>query len=275
MNNRQQHFIIISPAYNEESVIWNYLSSIESALLFSEKDNYICKKIVICINGCTDNTENIIKQHSLYRRWKVKIIYSKLGNQYANISLYNYVREWYSNDYVLKPDSDVLINKDAISLLINELKENESLLVVGWHPIPNIDYSTWFFHKLKEKVFSVRANFYKSEVSKYDVSSYHNSTDSREVKSKIYFHWRIFLCRNISYLFLEETQIGDDVFLAAYLYTHYWKQIIKVVYTANCIYTPYKTFQHYWSVYRRIYEDKKILNKKNYILDMLKNQKQN
>ncbi len=265
MNNGKKYFIIISPAYNEENIIAEFLTSIEKSLDYSLKHDLICKKIIICVNWCTDNTESIIREHRLFKEWKIQIIYSELWNQNANIALYSYVKQYYKEDYVLKLDSDVLININAISLLFREFNNNTNLLISWWHPIPNIDYNSNFFKDFIPKILAIKAFFYKSEISRYNVYKYHETQDNWINKSKIYFHWRIFLCRNIEYLFLESSQIGDDVFLAAYLYTHYWKKTIKIIYNANCIYTPYKSFSHYRRVYRRIYEDKKILaNKSQY-----------
>jgi glycosyltransferase involved in cell wall biosynthesis len=265
-----KEFVIIIPAYNEENSIKSCIEAIfESSIYAKERWNYLLKRVLVCINGCTDKTEDIVKAIQKEDE-RIEIIYSKKWCVDANIALYQKVQRDYEDRFIIKVDADVKLKFDCIFLLLNEFKLNSNLIISWGHPIPEKIKKINIYNKLIAKVFSIRSQYYQSEISINDLSEYHQGYgDASEwvFKSKIYFHGRIFSVRDPSFLFLDKNQIWDDVFLAAYLYHIHWPWIIHVNYEANCFYVPYNTLSHYWKVYKRISEDLKILCKNPYFSD--------
>ena len=51
-------FVVVVPAYNEESTIIDALDSIVAA---SKETSVKLEQIIVCVNGCTDATESLVQ----------------------------------------------------------------------------------------------------------------------------------------------------------------------------------------------------------------------
>ena len=115
---------IIIPMFNEEEVIDETIKSV-TAELDSLNLNW---EIILVNDGSTDNTLDLCRQASV-RDDRVKIVsYSpNRGRGYALRQGFNTA----SGDIVISIDADLTYSSDHISLLWNEMKKNESDIVLG------------------------------------------------------------------------------------------------------------------------------------------------
>lgn len=264
MNN----FVIIIPAYNEENLIKSCIESLLAASLRCLL-TFNLKKILVCLNGCTDKTEQIV-QYIASSNSCIEVLSVERGYINALNALLNRVREKYSDCPVIKIDADSEVEKDALFILLQELKKHPDVMIAGGLPLPRQRTKISRSKKLLAKIFSIRALFPMSEISVEDVERFHpyaNQDPQQQVpaawekRSKIYFHGRFWVLRNSQMANLPKSHIGDDVFLTAYFLTRFGEGAIRTKYDAICYYEPYYNLKHHWKVYKRIETDKQILNR--------------
>ena len=113
-----------------------------------------------------------------------------------------------------------------------------------------------------------------SEISKFDVENYHqlakidpqkiNSSKKHELKSKIFFHGRMFSLRSKKYWNKPSNKkkvVGDDSYLPDYIISNYGKNRIRIRYNAIVYYNPFTSLRKHYKTYKRIYFDLKNLEK--------------
>jgi glycosyltransferase involved in cell wall biosynthesis len=118
------------PAYNEEINIANAIDSI----LKQEDMGEI--EIIVCANGCTDRTEDVIEDIIKINQ-TVKLIKSERGKAKAWNTLMNAAK----NNYVFFLDADCYADKKAFTLLYTDLEQD--LTLVGANPyywLKNCDF---------------------------------------------------------------------------------------------------------------------------------------
>lgn len=256
-------YVVVIPAYNEQSSIIDCLDHIYKASM--ETDNYRLKKIIICINGCTDDTELLIRGWS---RLPIAIIRSKPGYVNAINKLFSFTRTNYPNDILIKTDADSQIAPNSLKILFNQLELHEDLLVVGAHPVPLKSTRKNPYRRLLSSIMSVRSRNPEAEVTITDTTKFHHyaaidpipELKGREEKMKIYFHGRTWCARRSKILpLLPSSVIGDDIYLAGWLIKNYGLRAMRLDYRAKVYYRPNDSLIRHWKVYRRIYEDRNIV----------------
>ena len=107
------------PAYNEEFIIGRLLDYIV------EQDRSLVGEILVCANGCTDNTEAVVENYSDPR---IKLItLEKIGKP----RVWNTILAYVQHDTVVFFDADVLPEKHCIEALVNILAAEDHLIAVG------------------------------------------------------------------------------------------------------------------------------------------------
>jgi len=252
-------YTVIMPAYNEESSIKAALDSISEA---DKHTSYTLDAIIVCINGCTDATESIV------RNWDtlpVVIIYSKPGYLSAMNKLLAYTRKHHGSSPMLKLDADSVVEPHCIQRLLSELDAHPELKLAGGHPLPSKLSNHPLHQRLLGRILSLRSIYPLAERAVHDVEEYHPfaladpqaGIGNIETKLKIYFHGRVWCARQPSMIpLLHSTVLGDDVFLNDWLYTKYGPTALRVIYGANVYFKPNYSLVRHWKVYKRIYEDK-------------------
>jgi glycosyltransferase involved in cell wall biosynthesis len=258
-----REYVVVIPAYNEQSSIVHCLDSIYAAS--QTMTDHALKKIVVCINGCTDNTETLARN---WNKANVSIIYSKPGYVHAINTLFSFAKQNYPELLMVKTDADGYIAKNSLKILFEQLETHSELTIAGGMPIPVQTAGSNPYRRLMSKVFSVRSRSPKAEIAVNDVSDYHHYTavdpiagfGKREEKLKIYFHGRLWCARTASILpLLPECVIGDDVYLPGWLIKTHGKKSMRLDYRAEVYYHPNDSLQRHWKVYRRIHEDREIV----------------
>jgi len=253
------------PTYNEEK---NILDCIQS---LSSQDINLDVETIICLNGCTDNTEKkvdiAIKE---FPKLNIRKIHSKRGKSYSQNAIINTISD--KTKPLVFIDADMILKKDCIKILYKELMRVNSLLVVGSWPLPKNLSSKSLFKRLWYEIFHVRAFHPESEISKNNVLKFKNYVKKYpqpninpnfEIKSKIYFHGRTFMIRNAEIFKLPSRKdVADDTFLPNVLHTLFGPGIIRTRYDAIVNYTPYTSLKTHFNTYRRIFLDKRQIDSK-------------
>lgn len=253
-------------AYNEEERLPQCLDSLAKQRIDADLET------LICINGCTDNTEKVaLNSAKIYPHLKIRVLHSAHGLVYAQNKIIRSVEN--RNAPILFVDADVSLDEHCVPILLEELKSLDQLLIVGGWPVPAkpAKMSAWesfLFHTLH-----VRALFPESEVSVNDVSEFKGYVAARpqqrvssdfEQRSKIYFHGRVFMLRNADvYAMPEDRNLVDDIFLPNMIHYKYGPGVIRTRFDAIVNYQPYLSLRAHFKIYRRIYVQKHYLDRTN------------
>lgn len=264
-----KRFLVIIPAYNEEKQISRCIQGIMKAGEHC-RSSYALERIIVCINGCTDKTEEVVDQLINSNLPIVKIVLVRRGYISALNALFSYAMRHFSLSYVIKIDADAVPQETSFKILLDQFNVHPSLVIVGGQPVPHIDLSLSKFRKFIVRILSARSLYPQAEVSTMDAKTFHPYAFSNpqpigsvfEQKSKIYFHGRFWAIRKMAIKELPGSQIGDDILLAARLYTENGAGVIRLRYDAQCVYTPTQSIKRHVRVYRRIYHDLKLLEQK-------------
>lgn len=254
-----REYVVIMPAYNEEHSIEQALDAIAVA---DSQAKATLAEVIICINGCTDKTEDIV---SNYTKLPLKVIHSSPGYLAAMNRLIRYARKHYPSHTMVKTDADSTLDPKALSIMFGQLDKHSELVLVGGHPMPLSSGELPMYQKLSGRMLSVRNRYPLSEMAVNDVAAFHPFVDTdpqdgigkAEKRTKIYFHGRLWCAVNsLSVPPLHNKVIGDDVYLNDLLYKTHGHMAIRVMYGATCYFRPYHSISRHWKVYKRIHEDK-------------------
>ncbi len=113
------------PAYNEGKTIGSTIKSI-----LAQKELTHKPEIIICANGCTDNTEEVVYQLSKEHK-NIRLIESERGKPNA----WNLIRSKAEENEIFFTDADTYFSKKAVSLMQKKLKGND-VIAVGCNPSP-------------------------------------------------------------------------------------------------------------------------------------------
>lgn len=252
-------YTVIMPAYNEESSIKAALDSIYEA---DKHTPHTLTAIIVCVNGCTDATEEIVRN---WDKLPVVVLRSTPGYLPAMNKLLAYARKNHGSSPMLKLDADSIVEPHCIQRLLSELDAHPQLKLAGGHPLPSPLSGHPLHQRLLGRILSLRSIYPLAERAVHDVGEYHPYalTDPQpgigniETKLKIYFHGRVWCVRQPSMIpLLHSSVLGDDVFLNDWLYTKYGPTALRVIYDANVYFMPNYSLIRHWKVYKRIYEDK-------------------
>lgn len=253
-------YIIAIPAYNEADSIVATLESIYAASLHTPQT---LEKIIVCVNGCTDTTEEKVKQ---WNKLPITILHSRPGLVPAMNRLIQYARRHHNSAAFIKTDADSILGSSSLTPLFAQLDRHPALQIVGGHPTPHIPQKWNMYERFIAKILSVRGRVPLSEISVMPTRAYHSyatvdplpNIEDREYRLKIYFHGRLWCMREAGLLpFLPAGVIGEDVYLPGWLFANYGKDSVRMDYRSKVYFKPNKSLRRHWMVYRRIYEDRR------------------
>ena len=256
-------YIVIIPAYNEESTILACLDHVLEASKNTPK--YHLEKIIVCINGCTDKTKELVQS---WKHGPIEVITSAPGYIKAMNRLMKHAKKYYPNRIMVKTDGDGMVNRDAFSVLFSQLEKHPKIIIAGGHPVPVESTDQSLYRRYMSKVLSVRSRTPEAEITIMDTSKLHPyawkdpipELKGREEKLKIYFHGRLWCARSTTSIpVLPSSVIGDDVYLPGWLLSTYGPESMRLDYRAKVRFHPNDSLVRHWKVYRRIYEDRNIV----------------
>lgn len=263
----KRELYICLPVYNEEKHLERCLNSINNAT--SQLNNYFIKTI-LCLNGCKDNSLKIAKECiKKYPFLNIKILNSQKGKLAAQEKMLLRVP---SNKIVFFIDADTEIDKNSIRIILEEIEKHKELIVVGAFPVARNYNGLNFWKRLMDRVLNIRSRHPMCEISKLSVREYHslaltdpqkiNTSQEHEIKSKIFFHGRMFALRSKKYWHRPKKNkgvVGDDSYLPDFIITNYGKNRIRIRYDAIVYFEPFTVLKNHYIAYKRIYFDLKNL----------------
>src|SRR5690625_639570 len=123
---------IIIPVYNVEKYIEECINSIL-------EQTYSNIEIIAIDDGSTDNSLKILKQYSSDKLYIYKHDKNKGQAAARNLGI-----EVSNGEYILFVDSDDLIRKDAVEILIMEMQKNDVSLIrfnaISFHDKTNVEF---------------------------------------------------------------------------------------------------------------------------------------
>lgn len=259
-------YYIAIPAYNEEQAIANCLGSIDRASRFAGL-KFILETTFICLNGCTDNTEAVVKKFvQNLPELKIKILYSAKGMNRALNKIMNSLLD--DSLPIIQIDADTIAEEKSFLVLLMELEKHSRLQIVGGYPQALNYQGKNLYKKFLGKVLDVRSRWPYSQIAVNDVLEFHKvvNTDPQpgtspefERKSRIYFHGRFYALRNKKIWDVPANRIGDDTYLTLSVYKRFGPNCIRIRYDAICYYQPTTSLIQHWKIYKRIHYDVKML----------------
>ncbi len=259
-------YYIAIPAYNEEKTIGNCLEYLNRARKLA-LSKFILEKTYICLNGCTDQTDKVVKGYcQKLPELKIEILNSARGmNRALNKIINSIPNDFYS---VIKVDSDAFVEEKALLVLLTELEKHPELQIVGGHPIALEYRGKNLYKKFLANVLDIRSRWPQSQIAANDTSEFHkivnfdpqtNIPPEFEKKSRIYFHGRFYVMRSKKIWDVPEEQIGDDTYLTLSVYKRFGLNSIRIRYDAIVYYQPTISLVHHWKTYKRIHYDVKTI----------------
>ncbi len=255
------------PVHNEEKNLENCIISIKNAMKFAP--NYYVKTF-ICLNDCNDKSKEV----ALYCKQKypllnIKIIKSKKGKLNAQEKVLSYIP---LNKIIFFIDSDTEIDKKSVNIILKEFEKHKELLAVGAFPIAKKYNGFDLWKRSLNSILNIRSRHPMSEISKLNVEEYHNlakidpqkinTSKKHELKSKIFFHGRMFALRSKKYWNKPPKNkkiVGDDSYLPDDIIYNYGKNGIRIRYDAIVYFNPFISLKGHYRTYKRIYFDLKNL----------------
>ncbi len=239
-------------AYNEENNILNTLKSVESSLV---KINNLSSYILVCVNGCTDKTKEIVEKYAKKSNVYVKVIESKRGKLKAHKKIIEESKE----GYILFLDADVIVSTDTLKKLINELDKRPLIQVVSAYPYTKDPKNAKLYQRILYPLLNLKRIYPQIEMAREDVKNYHPfASNSYELKSRVYFHGRCFIIRNkkVYHFPKQGTGIrGDDTYLSFYILKNYAPGSIRVLFDAPVYSNPNLSVRGYLREWLRIRKD--------------------
>lgn len=231
-------------ARNEEANIYNSLESIREALLYLNRSGV---KVVVCANGCTDNTHQEVERFmERHKDTDVDLVHSDEGLVVAQ----RFIVTNYPADIYVFPDADNVIHRESIKLLLDALAE-PSVVVAYARTSPEEDPES-------RSLFQSMGILYDSQ---------------KLLTERRYFHGRLFATKDwympesaeiirrarrtrMGAALLRYSRPGtflyaDDIFMSSYIMDKYGLESIRQVKEAICFSKSVGSLRDWWNSYRR------------------------
>ncbi len=255
------------PVHNEEKNLKKCIISIENAIKIIPHYHI---KTFICLNDCKDKSKEVAFYcKKKYPSLNIKILKSKKGKLNAQEKVLSYIPP---NKILFFIDSDTEINNKSLNIILKEFEKHKKLLAVGAFPLAKKYSGFNLWKKFLDNILNIRSRHPMSEISKLNVEKYHhltkidtqkiNTSKKHELKSKIFFHGRMFALRSKKYWnkpSKNKKVVGDDSYLPDYIIYNYGKNRIRIRYDAMVYFNPFVSLKKHYIAYKRIYFDLKNL----------------
>jgi glycosyltransferase involved in cell wall biosynthesis len=211
------------PVYNEERAIGNTIDSILAQDFKGEME------ILVCANGCTDKTEEIVRGYAGRHNNITLISTSQKGKPNA----WNILQARASHNYRVYGDGDVFIDKEAFSNIYDAL-ESYNVCAVGARVLPlyeNLDFLT--------KLFTVRGGLQQCLVGRLYGFDNQKLTERMELSG---------------FQKMPEHVVHEDLWLSQAIGNSQW----IIANDAKVYFTPYSWREYYKMAKRHFRAEKQI-----------------
>jgi glycosyltransferase involved in cell wall biosynthesis len=234
------------PVRNEEKSISECLSSIRAAMY--EADIVKDTPLVVCINGCSDNTEKLVRDfQKKFSDIRVEIIQSEEGL----VNAQRKIVELYPAEIHIFPDGDNIIGAHSIKNILSAFARDKNTVVAYARTVP-------ITRGNRISIFGRMGHLYDEQ---------------RMLHQRKYFHGRLFATRDwyipkyeeiaararknatgahlLKYTKGTTLLYADDVFMSNYILHTYGSNAICQVDDAECFSFPVGSLFDWWNVHRR------------------------
>lgn len=131
--NKKISLTIGIPAHNEEANIKNMLESV----LKQKEQSFVLEKILVVLDGCTDNTLKIVKALGKKDR-RIKIVFD--GKRTGKATRLNQIYKLNKSQLVGTFDADIILERDCeLEIMVKEFLRNRKTNVVAarQYPVPS------------------------------------------------------------------------------------------------------------------------------------------
>ena len=241
--------------------VYNEAKNIKKSLLYLEdslKNLYPKYKfdLIICPNGCTDNSEEILEDIKKEFKFPIKLVSSEKGKLFAHKKILESIRD---KSPIIFMDADILVPSKTINNLLEYLDKNHKIEIISSYPYVIKPKKLTFYQRIIYPILNLKRIFPMIEISKYDVNEFHkDALNEFERKSRIYFHGRCFIIKNKEiYKFPEKgSKIrGDDTFLSLKILHTKPKGSIKISFNSPVYSIPLLSIRKYLNTWYRIRKD--------------------
>lgn len=231
-----------------------------SALLNAVKClNYNIKiETIICLNGTTDKTLNILKSKKIqqvYKKLNLSVVKSKLGKLNAEKKIVK-IRKF--DGFILFCDADTILDKKSIKYLYNRLLYTNYLRVVYAKVLP-------IFPRKLNNFQNIMKDYYDMRKFLPDRGCFHGRMfmirDEKDILKEYDINKRLKkIPQNIiKKLYLTKGPICDDIILSAAIVHEHGQQSVEKVHKSKVyFYPPSNMYDFFLGVRRYVIEIKRI-----------------
>lgn len=202
------------PTYNGELTLPETLSSVRFSL--EELPSYIEKEMLVCLDHCSDNTSDAIRQFVLRNKDKIKIKVFTNPGQKGKSSVLNYLFSKSKSQIVCFVDDDVVLDKKCLANLINGLTKNNNLRYVYASLVRKPYFGRNFWNKFWHYILGV-----KYEIQPYDRRSEIMNGPCTVTKRESFVH-------------LPDGIFNEDLFIQ-FIYWPKTKEVISAIIYFNTV----------------------------------------
>jgi len=184
--NGTRYVSYIIPIYNEAKNLEHFLKSLE----YSTNELQSKREFVFVINGCTDDSEEIIRRYLKKGNLNYRIKMSERGIVKAFISGISARK---LKGFIGKIDADVILDKNALDLMELCLIENKNVQITYAEPIP------------------------MGQKNIYNEAEYHQYIRSK----RLYYHGRVSLYRKNPFLRIKNKNAIKEIAVEDILFSFY------------------------------------------------------
>lgn len=124
------------PAYNEEKNIGNMIESV----LKQRGESFVLEKILVVLDGCTDNTLEVVESIAKKDR-RIKVMHD--GKRTGKATRLNQIYKLNKSQLIGTFDADILLERDCeLEIMVQEFLKNKNVNVVSARQLP-LPSNTW------------------------------------------------------------------------------------------------------------------------------------
>lgn len=128
--NKKPTVTIGIPAHNEESNIASMLDSVIS----QEKESFVLERVIVALDGCTDNTESVVREFA--KKYPVIELIAD-GKRMGKKERLNQIYAANKSDFIFTLDADIILaNSFVLEEMVGVFLNDDDACLVAAHQVP-------------------------------------------------------------------------------------------------------------------------------------------